>query len=205
DIPKVASELGVGAVLEGSVRRAGDRVRITAQLINAADGFHLWAERYDRTLQDVFAVQEEIAVSIAEALRVALTPAETRSLVRDRPNDARAYDLYLKGREHYGRYDPESLRQALALFQEAIAVDPDYALAWAGVADCYGQLIQWQGVADVEEAARLGLEAARRAIEINPRPGEGYKAEGRGRPDAGDPGGPPPGPREATSGTPRLS
>ena len=78
DIAKVAAELGVKAVLEGSVRKAGDRVRITAQLINAADGFHLWAERYDRTLQDVFAVQEEIASSIAAALRVALSPAETQ-------------------------------------------------------------------------------------------------------------------------------
>jgi len=186
DIPKVAADLGVGAVLEGSVRRAGDRVRITAQLINAADGFHLWAERYDRTLQDVFAVQEEIATSIAEALRVALTPAESKNLVRDRPNDARAYDLYLKGREHYGRYNVESLRQALALFQQAIAVDPDYALAWAGVADCHGQLIQWGGAPDVKEAARLGLEAARRAIEINPRLAEAYKAESLVKMSAGD-------------------
>ena len=186
DIPKVAADLGVGAVLEGSVRRAGDRVRITAQLINAADGFHLWAERYDRTLQDVFAVQEEIATSIAEALRVALTPAESKNLVRDRPNDARAYDLYLKGREHYGRYNVESLRQALALFQEAIGVDPEYALAWAGVADCHGQLIQWGGAADVKEAARLGLEAARRAIEINPRLAEAYKAESLVKMSSGD-------------------
>ena len=186
DIPKVAADLGVGAVLEGSVRRAGDRVRITAQLINAADGFHLWAERYDRTLQDVFAVQEEIATSIAEALRVALTPAESKNLVRDRPNDAHAYDLYLKGREHYGRYNVESLRQALALFQQAIAVDPDYALAWAGIADCHGQLIQWGGAADVKEAARLGLEAARRAIEINPRLAEAYKAESLVRMSSGD-------------------
>src|SRR6185503_4457094 len=157
DISKVASELGVGAVLEGSVRRAGDRVRITAQLINATDGFHLWAERYDRSLQDVFAVQEEIASSIAEALRVALSPAETRNLVRDRPNDARAYDLYLKGREQYGHYTTESIRQALDLFHQAIAIDPDYALEWAGVADCYGQMGQWGMAKDPDESTRLGL------------------------------------------------
>ena len=177
DIPRVASELGVGAVLEGSVRRAGDRVRITAQLINAVDGFHLWAERYDRTLQDVFAVQEEIASSIAAALRVALSPTESRNLVRDRPNDVRAYDLYLKGREAYGRYKAESLRQALELFQEAIAIDPDYALAWAGVADCHGQMLQWGAVRDSDEAVRLGLEAAQRAITLNPRLPEAYKAQ----------------------------
>jgi TolB-like protein/Tfp pilus assembly protein PilF len=177
DLPKVAAELGVKTVLEGSVRRAGERVRISAQLINAADGFHLWAERYDRTLQDVFAVQEEIASSIAEALRVALTPAESKGLVRDRPKDVRAYDLYLKGREQYGRYTAESLRAALDLFQQATAVDPTYALAWAGMADCHGQMVAWNYTSDAAEALRLGLEAAQRAIELNPRLPEAHKAE----------------------------
>ena len=177
DIGTVASELGVRAVLEGSVRKAGDRVRITAQLINAADGFHLWAERYDRTLQDVFSVQEEIASSIATALRVALTPAETQGLLQNRPDDVRAYDLYLKGRARYGSYTAESLRDALDLFQKAAAIDPDYALAWAGIADCYGQMTQWGIAADIEEALRLGLEAARKAIALNPRLPEAHKAE----------------------------
>jgi serine/threonine protein kinase/tetratricopeptide (TPR) repeat protein len=177
DLPKVASDLGVKSVLEGSVRRAGDRVRITAQLINASNGFHLWAERYDRTLADVFAVQEEIAKSIAEALRVALTPAETESLVRDRPENVRAYDLYLRGRQRYGSYTAEALRDALELFQQAIAIDPDYALAWAGVADCYGQMLQYEIAKDPEEATRLGLQAARRAVAIDPRLAEAHKAE----------------------------
>ncbi len=177
DIGKVASELGVKAVLEGSVRKAGDRVRITAQLINAADGFHLWAERYDRTLQDVFSVQEEIASSIAEALSVALSPAETKSLVQGRPDDARAYDLYLKGRARYGSYTAESLSAALELFQKAAAIDPDYALAWAGIADCYGQMLQWGVAKDVGESGRLGLEAARKAVALNPRLPDGHKAE----------------------------
>jgi TolB-like protein/Flp pilus assembly protein TadD len=177
DLGRVASDLGVRSVLEGSVRRAGDRVRITAQLINAADGFHLWAERYDRTLADVFAVQEEIAKSIADALRVTLTPAETAGLAQDRPDDVRAYDLYLRGRERYGSYTPESLREALDLFRQAITIDSDYALAWAGVADCYGQLLQFEVAEDTEEAGRLGLEAARRAISINPHLAEGHKAE----------------------------
>jgi TolB-like protein len=177
DIPQVAADLGVGAVLEGSVRRAGDRVRITAQLINAADGFHLWAERYDRTLQDVFAVQEEIASSIASALQVALSPAESRALVQDRPSDARAYDLYLQGRQQYGRYTAESLRAALELFRQATEVDPAYALAWAGMADCHGQMVAWNFAKDREEALRLGLEAARHAITLNPRLPEAHKAE----------------------------
>jgi serine/threonine protein kinase/Tfp pilus assembly protein PilF len=177
DIPRVAADLGVGAVLEGSVRRAGDRVRISAQLINAADGFHLWAERYDRTLQDVFAVQEEIASSIAKALQVALSPAESRALVKDRPSDARAYDLYLKGRQEYGRYTDGSLRAALDLFRQATEVDPGYALAWAGLADAHAQRVAWAYSGDPAESLRLGLEAARRAIELNPRLPEAHKAE----------------------------
>ena len=185
DIARVGADLGVEAVLEGSVRRAGDRVRITAQLIGVADGFHLWAERYDRTLQDVFAVQEEIASSIASALQVALTPSESANLVQDRPADVRAYDLYLKGREQYGRYSAESLKQAIALFQQATTIDPGYALAWAGIADCYGQMIQWQ-VMDRAEAARLGLEAARQAIELNPNLADAHKAEALVRRGMGD-------------------
>ncbi len=177
DIPKVAAELGVGAVHEGSVRRAGGRVRITAQLINAADGFHLWAERYDRTLEDVFAVQEEIAAAIAGALQVALAPAEVAKIAADRPDDVRAYDLYLKGRARYGAYSADSLREAMELFQQAIAIDPNYARAWAGVADCYSQMVQWGGTLDRAELLRRGLEAARKAIELNPRLPEGYKAE----------------------------
>jgi serine/threonine protein kinase/tetratricopeptide (TPR) repeat protein len=177
ELSRVAAELGVGAVLEGSVRRAGDRVRISAQLVNAADGFHLWAERYDRTLQDVFAVQEEIASSIAEALRVALSPGETDNLVRDRPKDARAYDLYLKGRQQYGRYSAKSLRGALELFRQATQIDSDYALAWAGMADCYAQMNQWGGEEPGWDLTRLGLDAARRASALNPQLPEAYKAE----------------------------
>ncbi|HET9950278.1 MAG TPA: protein kinase, partial [Candidatus Eisenbacteria bacterium] len=177
DLPKVAAELGVRAVLEGSVRRAGDRVRISAQLINAADGFHLWAERYDRKLDDVFTLQEEIAKSIAEALRVTLTPAETATLLQDRPDDVRAYDLYLRGRQLYGQYTRESLSEALDLFRQALQIDPNYALAWAGTADCHGQMLQYEFAEDIEETARLGLEAAQRAVAINPKLAEGHKAE----------------------------
>jgi serine/threonine protein kinase/tetratricopeptide (TPR) repeat protein len=176
DIPRVAGDLGVTAVMEGSVRRSGDRVRITAQLINAADGFHLWAERYDRTLQDVFAVQEEIASAIASALRGALTPSEAKELRRDRPSDARAYDLYLKGREQYGRYSRESLAAAMELFRQAIELEPDYALAWAGIADCYGQLRQW-GWDPNREGLPRGLQAARRALALDPKLAEAHKAE----------------------------
>jgi serine/threonine-protein kinase len=176
DIAKVGADLGVKAVLEGSVRRAGDRVRISAQLINAADGFHLWAERFDRQMSDVFQVQEEIASAIAEALKVALTPAETEAIVQNRPNDVKAYDLYLKGRALYGQYTRESLHGALACFREAIALDPDYALAWAGMADAQAQLNAYGYAENPADALRLGQEAAAKAIALNPALAEGHKA-----------------------------
>ena len=175
DPAQVGTDLAVTAVLEGSVRRAGDRVRITAQLVNAADGFHLWAERYDRTL-DVFSVQEEIASAIASALKVALTPQDVRRMAHNKPNDARAYDLYLKGRERYDRYDAEGNREALALFEEAIALDPQYALAWAGKADVHAQELQW-GRGDAQRDGTAGLAAAERALAIDPRLPEAYKAK----------------------------
>ncbi len=174
---RVAEELGVVAVLEGSVRRAGERVRISAQLVNGADGFHLWAERYDRTLEDVFAVQEEIASSIAAALKVTLAPGDTVQFAAGRPDDVRAYDLLLKGREAYDKYTPESLREALGLFEQAIAIDAEYARAWAGVGDCIGQLMQVGLEGGRDEAAARGLAAARRAFELDPRLPDGYKAE----------------------------
>src|SRR5262245_21951756 len=176
DIPRVAGELGVGAVLEGSVRRAGDRVRITAQLLQA-DGFHLWADRYDRRLDDVFAVQDEIAASITGALKVALSPAETSRLGSDRPANVQAYDLYLKGREMYGQYRPEALAEAMRLFEAALDVDQDYALAWAGVADVCGQLLGWGLAPDPKATVARGLQAARRAIALDPKLPDGHKAE----------------------------
>jgi serine/threonine protein kinase len=176
DIPRAAGELGVGHVLEGSVRRAGDRVRITAQLLKA-DGFHVWAERYDRRLDDVFAVQEEIAAAIAGALRGALSPAEVQELRRERPADVKAYDLYLKGREKYRLYTSESMREALRLFERAIEVDPDYALAWAGVGDANGLLAQWSAAPDSATEIERALAAARRALALDPRLAEAHKAE----------------------------
>jgi serine/threonine protein kinase/Tfp pilus assembly protein PilF len=176
EIAKVGAELGVGAVVEGTVRRAGDRVRISAQLVSTADGFQLWAERFDRTMEDVFAVQEEIASAIAAALRVALSPDEKEDLGRNRPQDVRAYDLYLKGREQYGHYTRESLEQAMSLFEEATRVDPRYALAWAGVADVHGQRIQWGFTTDAEGTKQLGLEAVEKALALDPRVAEAWKA-----------------------------
>ncbi|HZJ72823.1 MAG TPA: hypothetical protein VFF36_17940, partial [Planctomycetota bacterium] len=177
EIATVGADLGVGAVLEGSVRRAGERVRITAQLIGTADGFQLWAERYDRTMDDVFAVQAEIAAAIAAALSVALAPGEIEELGKNRPQDVRAYDLYLRGRAEYGHYTRDSLEKARALFEEALRVDPGYALAWAGIADCWGQSMQWGYAEDRARATAEGLAAVERALAIEPRLVEAWKAK----------------------------
>jgi serine/threonine protein kinase/Flp pilus assembly protein TadD len=178
DVAQVGADLGVTAVLEGSVRRAGDRVRISAQLVNTADGFHLWAERYDRQLADVFQVQEEIASAIAEALRVALTPAELEAIGQDRPGDVTAYELYLKGRTRYADFTPAGLREAAGLFRDAIAREPAYAMAWAGLADACSQMAAWGAVDDADATLRQATEAARRSIALNPALAEGHKALG---------------------------
>ena len=175
DVAQVASDLGVAAVVEGSVRKAGDRVRINAQLISAKDGFHMWAQRYDRTLDDVFAVQDDITQSIAGALRSALSPDEKKDLRRSRPEDVRAYDLYLKATERYGRYTKGDNFEAFALFEQATELDPNYGRAWAGMADCCSQMRDkgWDMSPEWLERARTYAE---RALEVTPDLPDGYKA-----------------------------
>ena len=170
DIRAIAERLGVSTVLEGSVRKAGGRVRISAQLINAADGYHLWSESHDQDMSDVFAVQEEIARAIVRQLRVKLgLGGET--LVKRHTSDPEAYNLYLKGRYFWNRRSAESSRKAIGYFQEAIARDPDYALAYAGLADSYlGR--------DRDEMARA-KEAAAQAVALDEKLAEGHAALAR--------------------------
>ncbi len=158
DIRAIAERLGVSTVLEGSVRKAGDRVRISAQLINAADGYHLWSESHDQNMSDVFAVQEEIARAIVRQLRVKLgLGGET--IVKRHTSDPEAYNLYLKGRYFWNRREAESSRKALGYFQEAIARDPKYALAYAGLADSY--------LGRAKDEMARAKEAASRAVSLD--------------------------------------
>lgn len=141
-VQEIASQLAVATVLEGSVRRAGERVRIVAQLIDAASGQHLWAETYDRELKDVFAIQSDVALRIATALEAELSPDEHAGL-RDHATAARspdpdAYESYLRGRVHWSKHTPESLRTALSYFRLALQRDPGFALAHGAVADTWG-------------------------------------------------------------------
>ena len=145
DIQEVSRKLGVRFVIEGSVRKSGDRVRINAQLVDGTTGGHLWAERYDRKLEDIFAVQDEVAQHIIEALRVRLTQDERARLERRGTENLEAYDFYLRGRDLFRRFAREDNAQARALYERATALDPTFAAAWAGVAATHGldAINQW--------------------------------------------------------------
>jgi TolB-like protein len=166
DVRTVGRQLNVATVLEGSVQRSGDRLRITAQLSTVADGYHVWSETYDRRLADVFAVQDEISRAIVGALEVRVAGSPVRRLVQSSTQDLDAYNLYLQGRFHLNKWRPESARKGIEYFGQAIAKDSNYAPAYAGMADCY----TWLGVfgwAPAHEAMPQAREAARRALQLD--------------------------------------
>jgi eukaryotic-like serine/threonine-protein kinase len=163
EIGEIARKLNVEHVLEGSVRKAGNRIRITAQLIKAADGFHVWSERYDRELIDIFAIQDEISAAIAAQLKVSLTPTGQRQ--KHTPALA-AYEAYLQGLHYRRRMTPHGLLRAQEYLERAVAIDPLYAPAWAGLATCYGQMAHI-GQGDTGEMLSKTEDAARKAIALD--------------------------------------
>ncbi len=177
DVLEIARRLRVESVVEGSVRKAGSRIRVTAQLISAADGYHLWSHTYDRELEDVFRVQDEIARAIVEALKVELVGEEERPLVAPVTHDVRAYTLYLKGRFLFTRFKEADLRRSLELYREALALDPEYARAYAGIADTWMQLADdWVAP---EEAYPAAKEAAEKAVALDDALAEAHTAIGK--------------------------
>jgi serine/threonine-protein kinase len=173
DLRIVGEQLKVRTVLEGSVRRADNRLRITAQLVCTADGYHLWSERYDRELADVFALQEEIAQAIAQRLEIAF-PWHGKPLVKTGTPNLEAYQSYLKGRALLYKRGP-AIPRALACCRRAVELDPTYALAWAALANSY-TLLCWYGFADPQEFMPKATEAARRAVALDPSPAEAHSA-----------------------------
>lgn len=176
DMKGVGKKLGVGNVLEGSVRRAGDRVRITAQLIEVASDSHLWSETYDRELKDVFAIQDDIARSIVAALEVTLTPRDRRALQFVATQDTKAYDYYLRGRRYFYEFTRRQFHNAIRMFKKAIEQDPNFALAYAGMADAYSLLYQWADSS--EENIKKANEASIKAITLDPDSAEANAARG---------------------------
>jgi TolB-like protein/Tfp pilus assembly protein PilF len=171
DLRTVGTTLNAGTVLEGSVRKLGDRVRIVAQLINAADGYHIWSERYDRELQDIFEVQDEIARTIADRLKLTLGPEKAETLVRSGTKDLEAYQLYLKGRFHWNKRSAEGLQKAIEYFQQAIGKDPGYSVAYAGLADAYN-MISFRNVLAPHAVMPKAKTAATKALELDPHRAE---------------------------------
>ena len=177
-IPTIGEELGVQTLVEGGVQRAGGRVRINVQLIEAQSGTHLWAETYDRelTAENIFAIQSEIATRIAEGLSMTLSSEEGDRISHAPTASLTAYDFYLKGREAYGRYTAEDNDEAIRLFRQALELDQDYARAWAGLGDAFGLRVGNYGLPI--SWADSAMAASRRAIEIDPDLPDGYKALG---------------------------
>jgi eukaryotic-like serine/threonine-protein kinase len=164
DVRKIGAALGVRAVLEGSVRQAGGKIRVTAQLINVSDGYHLWSERYDREMENVFALQDEIARAIAETLKVRLLPAEETRLSVRGTEDVEAYNDYLKGRYFFNRRDAP---EAIVEFERALSRDPGYTAAYTGLADSYC-IFGFYGGIETREAFARARAAAERAHELEP-------------------------------------
>ena len=162
DIRIIGEKLGVASVLEGSVRKVGNRIRIAAQLVNVANGYHLWSETYDRQLEDVFAIQDEISRAIVDALRVRLV-GDTGQIVVPTTNNMEAYTLYLKGRFFFNKFTEPDIRKGLDFFQKALLQDPAYARAYAGIADCWCNLADDWVVPD--DAYPRAKAAAQRALE----------------------------------------
>jgi TolB-like protein/DNA-binding winged helix-turn-helix (wHTH) protein/Tfp pilus assembly protein PilF len=178
-LPEIASELRVDAVVEGTVQRSGDRVHVRAQLIHAASDSHLWAAEYDRDLRDALDLQSEVARAIASEVRIKITPAEQRLLVTKRVIDREAVDNYLQGRYFLNRRTEQNLRKAIEFFESAIHSDPNYAQAYAGLADCYNQLgTTMIGALPAIEARRNAETAARKALEIDNDVAEAHAALG---------------------------
>ncbi len=176
DVRLIGRKLGVSAVVEGSVRKAGSRLRIAAQLVSVSDGCHLWSECYDREVEDVFLIQDEISRSITAALEITLSPKESAAIARVPTTDLRAYDYYLRGRQFFYQYKRKGVEFALRMFSRAIELDPSYACAYAGSADCCSFLFMYAGGADLHRDQ--ADSASRRALELQPESSEAHASRG---------------------------
>ncbi len=176
DINEIAGRLGVASVLEGSVRQSGARIRITAQLVNASDGYHLWSETFDRELDDIFEVQDEISGAVVKALKGKLLGEKSSGRQVGSTTNPEAFNAYLQGMHYLNRgSDKEALQSAVAAYRQAIEIDPNYAQAYAGLATALENLAT-NNFADLDQVVNQAEEAARKSIELEPTLADGYKA-----------------------------
>jgi serine/threonine-protein kinase len=175
-VSEIGHALNVNTVLEGSVRKAGNRLRITAQLINVGDGYHLWSERYDREMADIFDIQDEISLAIVDALKMKLLGAEKAAVLKRYTDNTEAYQLYLKGRHHFGKWREEGFRKAIEYFEQAIEKEPNYALAFAGLAISYMNL-WWFGYLPFDDGEPKWKAATAKAMALDSALGEAHLAQ----------------------------
>src|SRR3989454_1114567 len=173
NLPQIAKQLGVANILEGSVQKSNDQVRVTVQLINATTDTHLWAEIYDRKLTDIFAVESDIAKTIADTLQAKLTGSELKAMAKVPTSDSEAYELYLKGRFFWNKRTGADLRKAIEYFNQAIAKDPNYARAYVGLADSYLLLPNYSAAAP-RDSIPQAKAAVKKALELDNILGEAY-------------------------------
>jgi TolB-like protein/tetratricopeptide (TPR) repeat protein len=176
-LSEIGRELNVDHVLEGSVRKAGNQIRVTAQLIDVHTDTHLWSETYTRELDDIFAVQDEISQAIVQALQVTLTGEDQQALSDHGTDNVEAYNLYLLGRHVWNRRTPDALQEAVIPLKKAVALDPDFEQAWTAMADAY-VLSPEYGVGPIDQFVPLANEAIRRALDINPASARALTARG---------------------------
>jgi len=177
DIRQIGKKLNVETLLEGSLRKAGNRLRITAQLISVEDGYHIWSERYDRDMDDVFAIQDDVTLAIVDNLKIKLLKGEMEELVKRHTEDLDAYNLYLKGRYFWNKRTGEGLKRAIEYFEQAIEKDPNYALAYAGMADSYYMLTYYSS-SPPKEGFSKAKKAAEKALETNENLAEAHASLG---------------------------
>ncbi len=176
DVRDIGRELGVKTILEGSVRKSANRLRVTAQLVKASDGYHLWSKTFDEEMKDVFAIQDEIATCIASVLLETLASSEQLAIHTTSTSDVSAYEYYLRGRQFFKRFRKMDMEYALQMFREAIGIDPEFALAWAGYADCHSFLVMY---VDPQESYREEAStASKRALELDPDLAEAHASRG---------------------------
>lgn len=174
DVADIGAKLGVKNILEGSVRKSGDRLRITAQLVNAADGYQVWSERYDREMKDIFDVQDEITFAIVNALKIKLLGEEKAALLKRQTASPEAYEFYLRGLSHFSKWTPVDFKKAIDNFERAINIDPNYALAYAASSDANTELLFFSfSPGDARQKARY---AANKALELDDRLAEAHNS-----------------------------
>ena len=176
DAREIGKRLGVDTLLDGSIRKAGNRVRISVQLIDARNGYQLWSERFDREIEDIFAIQDEIARSVLDALGLSLTEREKRRFLKPSTANVQAYEFYLRGRKLFQSWTRQNMEFARQMFLRAVAIDPDFASAWAGLANTYVDLYRWgRNLRDLEEAQRISAHA----LKLDPNLAEAHVAIGQ--------------------------